>query len=155
MQKIHNSIFYSLNVVLGLSVILLAFGNKALGMPLMLLSIVLFFLEQYTMKKVIEETKSEGILVENTYTPPSRMQFLEATLGDELIGKQEGYDEAVMGFDYHSMRLIYSVEKVIEILMDQQGWDYEGAQEYAYHNIVGARGASEPIWLECSIEVEV
>lgn len=133
----------------------LTFGNKALGMPLMLLSIVLFFLEQYTMKKVVEETKSERILVENTYKPIGRMEFLEATLGDELIGKQRGFDEAVMGFDYHSMRLIYSVEKLVEILMSQNDWNEEEAKEFAYHNIVGARGEDEPIWLECSITVEV
>lgn len=155
MQKIHYSIFYSLIVVLGLSVILLAFGNKALGIPLMLLSIILFIVEQMLASRVLKETKSEEIEVENTYTPIGRMEFLESTLGDELIGKQEGFDEAVMGFDYHSMRLIYSVEKVIEILMEKEGWDYEEAQDYVYFNIVGARGENEPIWLECSINVEV
>lgn len=82
------------------------------------------------------------------------MEFLESTLGDELIGKQDGFDDAVMGFDYHSMRLIYSVDKFIEILMDKNKWDYKTAQEYAYHNIVGSRGEDEPIWLECSISVD-
>lgn len=155
MQKIHNSIFYSLIVVLGLSVILLTFGNKALGVPLILLSVVLFIIEQVLMVKVVKETKSEEIEVENTYKPIGRMEFLESTLGDELIGKQEGFDEAVMGFDYHSMRLIYSIEKVIEILMEKEGWDYEETQDYAYFNIIGARGENEPIWVECSIDVEL
>ena len=154
MQKIHKIIFFSLFAFLIPSVILLTFGNGKLGGPLMLISVVLFFLEQYTMKKVVEETKKNKIVIENTYTPPSRMEFLESTLGDELIGKQDGFDDAVMGFDYHSMRLIYSVEKLIEILMAQNKWDYNTAQEYAYHNIVVARGEDEPIWLECSISVD-
>ena len=83
------------------------------------------------------------------------MEFLEANLGDELIGKIEGFDDAVMGFDYHSMRLIYSVEKVIEILMAQNNWSDEEAREFAYYNTFGVRGESGPIWLECSIDIEL
>jgi len=155
MQKIHNTVFYPMIFILILAVILLAFENKTLGVPLMAISLILFIVEQVLMKEVVKETKDEKIEVENTYTPPSRMKFLEATLGDELIGKQEGFDEAVMGFDYHSMRLIYSVEKLVEILMDQNDWEYDEAKDFAYFNIVGARGKNEPIWLECSIDVEV
>jgi hypothetical protein len=155
MQKIHNIIFALLIFSLFIACILLAFGNENVGGFFMLLSIFLLFAEQYTMKKVVEETRNEEQEERNTYKGPSRMEFLEENLGDELIGKQEGFDEAVMGFDYHSMRLIYSVEKLIEILMAQNDWDYETAQEYAYHNIIGARGEDEPIWLECSIDVEV
>jgi predicted glycosyltransferase involved in capsule biosynthesis len=151
MQKIHNAVFYPLIIILPVATILLAFGNKQIGIPLILISVVLFIVEQMLLNEVVKEAKN----TENSYTPPSRMEFLESTLGDELIGKQEGYDEAVLGFDYHSMRLIYSVEKVIEILMAQNDWEHDEAEEFAYFNIVGVRGASEPIWLECSINVEV
>jgi hypothetical protein len=154
MKKIHIAIFYPLVVLLPIAVILLAFGNVAIGAPLMVVCIALFFANDILVKGIINESLKEAEK-ENTYKGPSRMEFLEANLGNDLIGKQEGFDEAVMGFDYHSMRLIYSVEKLIEILMAQNNWDYEGAQEYAYFNIIGARGEDEPIWLECSVDVEL
>ena len=57
MQKIHNAVFYPLIIILPIATILLAFGNKTLGIPLILISIVLFFVEQVLMDKVVKETK--------------------------------------------------------------------------------------------------
>ncbi len=155
MQKIHNIIFYSLIVVLGLSVILLTFGNSKVGGTLILISIALLIVEQIVNKKALSKESEKEQWVENSYTPPSRMDFLESTLANDLIGKQEGFDEAVMGFDYHSMRLIYSIEGTIYILMAKNSCKYDEAKEFVYNNMVGALGDDEPIWLECSIDVEL
>ncbi len=154
MKKIHIAIFYPLVVLPPIAVILLAFGNVAIGAPLMVACVGLYFTNEFLVSREIKRQEEDEVK-ENTYRPPSRMEFLEANLGDELIGKQEGFDEAVMGFDYHSMRLIYSVEKLIEILMSQNNWNFDTASDYAYFNIIGTRGENEPIWLECSVDVEL
>lgn len=64
---------------------------------------------------------------------------------DENILKADGYDEAVIGIDQNSMRLIYSVRKVIEILTEQMS--EQEAMEYFDYNIGCAYvGEQTPIW---------
>lgn len=67
---------------------------------------------------------------------------------DEEILKADGFDEAVIGIEESSMRLIYSVEKCIEILM-KQGMDMTEAVEYFDFNVSGAYvGEKTPIWCD-------
>jgi hypothetical protein len=67
---------------------------------------------------------------------------------DEEILKADGFDEAVIGIDENSMRLIYSVEKCIDILM-KQGMDMTEAVEYFEFNVSGSYvGDKTPIWCE-------
>jgi len=67
---------------------------------------------------------------------------------DEEILKADGFDDAVIGIDESSMRLIYSVEKCIEILM-KQGMDMTEAVEYFEYNVSGSYvGEKTPIWCE-------
>ena len=67
---------------------------------------------------------------------------------DEEILKADGFDDAVIGIDEKSMRLIYSVEKCIEILM-KQGMDMTEAVEYFEYNVSGSYvGEKTPIWCE-------
>ena len=47
---------------------------------------------------------------------------------DETFLKADGFDDAVIGVDETTMRLIYSVKKCIEILIDE-GMSYEDAME--------------------------
>ena len=64
---------------------------------------------------------------------------------DDTILKADGFDEAVLGIDDLSMRLIYSVRKCIEILMKEMS--EEEALEYFYFNTYGAyMGEKTPIW---------
>lgn len=64
--------------------------------------------------------------------------------GDFL--KADGFDSAILGVDERSMRLIYSVKKCIEILMDD-GTSYFDAWEYFSFNIESAYvGEKTPIW---------
>ena len=65
---------------------------------------------------------------------------------DEEILKADGFDEAVIGIEERSMRLIYSVKKCIDILIEE-GMEEEDAFEHYYYNIEGAWvGEKTPIW---------
>jgi hypothetical protein len=64
---------------------------------------------------------------------------------DEEILKAEGFDEAILGYDELSGRLIYSVQKCLDILVEDMS--YEDALEYFSFNISGAYvGEKTPIW---------
>jgi hypothetical protein len=64
---------------------------------------------------------------------------------EEEFLKADGFDEAILGVDDTSMRLIYSVSKCIEILM--KDISDEDAFEYFYFNVSGAYvGEKTPIW---------
>ncbi len=64
---------------------------------------------------------------------------------EEEFLKADGFDEAILGVDESSYRLIYSVAKCIEILMEDM--TDEDALEYFYFNVSGAYvGEKTPIW---------
>jgi len=57
----------------------------------------------------------------------------------------DGFNDAIIGVDEKSMRLIYSVRKCLEIL--QEYLDEEDAIEYFEYNVSGAwMGDKTPIW---------
>lgn len=59
--------------------------------------------------------------------------------------KADGFDNAIIGVDENSMRLIYSYTKCIDILMKKM--TKEDAIEYFYYNIFNAYiGDQTPIW---------
>lgn len=66
---------------------------------------------------------------------------------DESFLKADGFDEALIGVDLKSMRLIYSVSKCIKILCrDMTELD---AIEYFDFNVSGAYvGEKTPIWCD-------
>lgn len=65
---------------------------------------------------------------------------------DDIIIKADGFDEAVIGIDKKSMRLIYSVKKCLDILMVEMQ-DMETAIEYFEYNIINSYiGDKTPIW---------
>ena len=75
-------------------------------------------------------------------------QILEYFEEDEFL-KADGFDEAVIGVDERSMRLIYSVTKCLEILMVNDEMSLEEAVEYFDFNVRGAyMGDKTPIWCE-------
>lgn len=64
---------------------------------------------------------------------------------EESFLKADGFDDAIIGVEEHSMRLIYSVSKVIEILREDMSW--EDAVEHFEYNISGGHvGEKTPIW---------
>ena len=68
---------------------------------------------------------------------------------EEEILMANGFDEAVIGIDDKTMRLIYSVTKCIEILMVEMEMDIEEAVEFFEFNVKGSElGDKTPIWCE-------
>jgi hypothetical protein len=61
--------------------------------------------------------------------------------------KADGFDEAVIGFEENSGRLIYSVTKCLEILVTNDEMSMEDAIEHFDFNVSGAWvGENTPIW---------
>ena len=68
---------------------------------------------------------------------------------DEEFLKADGFDDAIIGLDESSMRLIYSTTKCIEILMLQSEMLLDEALEHFDFNVRGAYvGDKTPIWCE-------
>jgi hypothetical protein len=73
-------------------------------------------------------------------------QILEKYPDDDLI-KADGFDDAIIGICTNSQRLVYSVQKSIEIL--KLTMSHEEAVEHFYFNVAGADvGKQTPIWVE-------
>lgn len=71
-------------------------------------------------------------------------RIIEDAEEDVLIA--DGFDDAVMGIEHNSSRLIYSVSLCIEILMDE-GMNEEDAMEHFTYNVSGGYvGELTPIW---------
>ena len=67
---------------------------------------------------------------------------------DQEILKADGFDDAILGIDSRSGRLIYSTQKCIDILIEE-GMTYEDAMEHFYYNVEGAYvGELTPIWCD-------
>jgi hypothetical protein len=69
---------------------------------------------------------------------------------DETFLKADGLDSAVIGVQVgEPMRLIYSVSKVIEILVTEDEMELEDALEHFEFNIRGSYvGEQTPIWCD-------
>lgn len=66
---------------------------------------------------------------------------------DESFLKADGFDEALIGVDLNSMRLVYSVSKCIKILCEKM--NYSDAIEHFDFNVSGAYvGEKTPIWVD-------
>jgi hypothetical protein len=60
--------------------------------------------------------------------------------------KADGFDEAIIGVDEKDFRIIYSVKKCIDVLIEN-GMEESDAIEYFDFNISGAYvGEKTPIW---------
>ena len=67
---------------------------------------------------------------------------------DETFLKADGFDDAVIGVEIaEPMRLVYSVKRVIEILITEDEMSMEDALEHFEFNIRGSYvGEQTPIW---------
>ncbi len=62
----------------------------------------------------------------------------------------DGYHDAIIGLDtsFEVHRLVYDVNKIIEILINQQGMSDIDAIEFANYNIIGAYvGEGTPLFI--------
>lgn len=68
---------------------------------------------------------------------------------DEEFLIADGFDEAVIGVDTVSMRLIYSVSRCISILCLDEDMDVDDAIEHFEYNVRGSYvGEKTPIWCD-------
>lgn len=69
---------------------------------------------------------------------------------DEQFLKADGFDSAVIGVETSEpMRLIYSVAKVLEILVSEHDMSVDDALEHFDFNIKGSYvGEKTPIWCD-------
>jgi hypothetical protein len=77
------------------------------------------------------------------------MKILEAIItrfyGEDIL-IADGFDDAVIGIEESTMRLVYSISKCLEIL-ESQGMPDEDALEYFYFNVQGSYvGEQTPIF---------
>lgn len=64
---------------------------------------------------------------------------------EEEILIADGFDDAIIGIDEHSMRVIYSISKCLEIL--EEDMSEEDAVEFFEYNVLGAYvGEKTPIF---------
>ena len=72
---------------------------------------------------------------------------IEAWFPKKIITTAVGFDDAIIGIEESSMRVIYSSSKCIDILMKNMGMCEEDAVEYFYDNIQRTYfGNNNPIW---------
>jgi len=75
------------------------------------------------------------------------LERIVESIPDEDLLKADGLDEAVIGIDLNSMRLVYSVTKCIDSNI-AQGMTEDEAIEYLEFNTFGAYvGEKTPIWV--------
>jgi hypothetical protein len=89
--------------------------------------------------------------------PKEYKNYLELLLDlypDDEFLIADGFDDAVIGVDYGSSRLIYSCKKCLEILIEVEEMDPMDAVEHFQYNVAGAYvGEKTPIWCEDSYEL--
>ena len=84
----------------------------------------------------------------DTVSSYSMLDSIVENYSDEEILKADGLDDAIIGIEEGSLRLIYSKTKCIEIFVNE-GMDVEDALEHYYYNVVGSYvGEKTPIWCE-------
>jgi len=72
-------------------------------------------------------------------------QIIEQYYEEEFL-IADGFDDAILGVEENSMRIIYSVSKCLEILQ-KEDMSYEDAIEHFTYNVSGAYvGDKTPIW---------
>lgn len=72
---------------------------------------------------------------------------------DEDILLAEGFDEAIIGIDSSSLRVVYSVSRCLDIL--GRYMSEEDASEHFYFNVCGSFvGDKTPIWCEDFLTAE-
>jgi hypothetical protein len=68
--------------------------------------------------------------------------------------RADGFNQAIIGNEYHTNRVVYSIERMLQILIDRDGMSMEEAMEYFSFNIGGAYvGEMTPmyVWTEDNI----
>ena len=68
--------------------------------------------------------------------------------------KADGFDECIIGTDYKKLRVVYSIERMLQVMITRDGMSMEEAIEFFDFNIGGAYvGEMTPlyVWTEDNI----
>lgn len=69
-------------------------------------------------------------------------------IGDVELVTADGFDDAILGIDSKSFRVIYDADEMVEILMEDEGMSEEDALEHLDFNVFNAWiGDQTPIYL--------
>ena len=94
--------------------------------------------------KYVESVINDVLL--NKISDYSKLDYILESFPDADFLVADGFDTAIIGVDENTMRLIYSVTKCLEILMNQ-GLSEEDAVEHFEFNVSGSyMGKRTPIW---------
>lgn len=75
-----------------------------------------------------------------------RQLIYEQYQDDEMLFA-DGFDDAIIGVDINSLRVIYSVAECITILMGEDQLSKEDAEDFFYFNVAGSYvGERTPIF---------
>lgn len=60
----------------------------------------------------------------------------------------EEFDDAVIGIDVRRERLVYSIEKIVTMLVKEKGMNRDDAMDYFYYNVecIGLEAEHPPIF---------
>lgn len=79
----------------------------------------------------------------------SKLDKILEVYDNEEILLADGFDEAVVGIEPNTLRLIYSIPRMVDILVEQDGISDEDAIEYLEFNTFNAYvGEKTPIYIE-------
>ena len=78
----------------------------------------------------------------------TKREKVQEMFGDDVeLLFADSYDDAIMGVDFSTHRVIYSIEKCLEILKTNEGMEEEDAIDHFYYNVAGSSvGDKTPIW---------
>lgn len=68
--------------------------------------------------------------------------------GDIELLLADGFDEAILGIEYNSNRVVYSYDKMIDLLTEDNEMSTEDAVEFLEYNVLNAYvGEQTPIFV--------
>lgn len=84
----------------------------------------------------------------------STLEKIFEAFPDETFLIADGFDDAIVGVEEKEFRLVYSIEKCINILVNDDEMSYEDAIEHFNFNVSGAYvGDKTPIWIHTEFEL--
>ena len=81
----------------------------------------------------------------------NRELLTEMGLDESIVFETPNYDDAIIGYDEVSLRIVYDYDKMVECLVKEDGMEYDEAMEFIDYNTIRAcpyMGDKAPIVLK-------
>lgn len=81
----------------------------------------------------------------------NRELLTEMGLDESIVFENPNYDDAIIGYDEVSLRIVYDYDKMVECLVKVDGMEYDEAMEFIDYNTIRAcpyMGDKAPIVLK-------